>query len=91
MRLFKVAGRIFILPLLLHTRQELHQSVNVAFHMTLKDITQTTMRVKPLLYKLMDHSHLLTSWATTNSQASSKAAQGGLCSLLPWMMLLTTV
>lgn len=59
--------------------------------MTLKEITQTTMRAKPLLYKLTDHSppNLL------GHHQASGFLQGSpgrcLCSLLPWMMLLTTV
>ena len=59
--------------------------------MTLKGITQTTMRAMPLLYKLMDHSSpdLLGHYQASGFLQGSLGRY--LCSLLPWMMLLTTV
>lgn len=63
---------------------------NVAFHGTQKEITQTAMRAKPLRYKLRDHS----SPNVLGHHQAWSFLQGSpgrcLCSLLPWMMLLTS-
>lgn len=47
--------------------------------MTLKEITQMTMRAKPLLYKLMDHTspNLLGPYQASGFLQGSPGARGG--------------